>query len=142
MFEKVSAPVQEVFRLSWRSPVVGCFALFFLLLGALAWPHVNLMLVLAAQFVVALFFLLLLSVVSITEEGIVLYRVNRLQWSQVKAARRVSLLGLPYLLISRSSGFRWWLPLYFSGSRSIEVALAERAPSGNPLRSHAASTNT
>jgi hypothetical protein len=97
---------------------------------------------LAAQFVLALVILRLLSVVAISDEGIVLYRVNRLSWSNIATVRRVSVLGLPYLLIARKKGFRWWLPLYFHGDRPIEAALAEKAPIGNPIRSFAESTNT
>lgn len=96
------------------------------------------MLALVVQFVVALAMLLLLSVVSITHEGIVLYFVNRLGWSQVTGVRRVSFLGLPYLHITRAKGLNWWLPLYFAGPRSIEAALAEKAPPGNPLRTYVA----
>jgi hypothetical protein len=61
---------------------------------------------LAAQFVLALVILRLLFVVAISDEGIVLYRVNRLSWSNIVTVRRVSVLGLPYLRITRKTGFR------------------------------------
>ena len=97
---------------------------------------------LAVQFILALVIQRLLFVVAISDEGIVLYRVNRLSWSNIATVRRVSVLGLPYLLVTRKKGFRWWLPLYFHGDRPIEAALAEKAPIGNPIRSYAESTNT
>ena len=100
----MSSPSTEVFRLSWRSPLVASFALFFAVLCALAWPHLNLVLALIVQFVVALALLLLFSVASVTQEGIVLYFVNRLEWPQVTGVRRVSFLGLPYLHITRAKG--------------------------------------
>jgi hypothetical protein len=100
------------------------------------------MLAVFGQFVVAVALVLLLSVVSVSEDGIVLYLVNRLRWQQVTGVRRVSFLGLPYLYITRVRGFNWWLPLYFTGCRPIERALAEKAPPGNPLRTYAAPANT
>jgi len=103
---------------------------------------IAILVLLAAQFALALVIERLLAVVAISDEGIVLYRVNRLSWSNIVTVRRVSVLGLPYLLITRKKGFRWWLPLYFHGDRPIEAALAEKAPIGNPIRSYAESTNT
>ena len=128
-----------MFRLSWQSPLIAVFALFFCILAAFAWPHVTLLVSLAVQFGVALVMFLLLSVVVVSEKGIVLYRFNRLEWSNVEAVRRTSVFGLPYLLIKRHKGFHWWLPLYFSGTQPIEAALAEKAPIGNPLRIYAES---
>jgi hypothetical protein len=97
---------------------------------------------LAVQFILALVIQRLLVVVAISNEGIVLNRINWLSWSNIAAVLRVSVLGLPHLLITRKTGFRWWLPLYFHGKRPIEAALAEKAPIGNPIRSYAESTNT
>ncbi len=103
---------------------------------------IAMLVLLAVQFALVLVLERLLAVVAISDEGIVLYRVNRLSWSNIVTVRRVSVLGLPYLLITRKTGFRWWLPLYFHGDRPIEAALAEKAPIGNPIRSYAESTNT
>ena len=117
------------------------FVVFFGVLLAYGWPHVTLLLSLAVQFVLALVMLLFMSIVTVSDDGIVLYRVNRLPWTQVVAARRVSVFGLPYLLITRHRGYRWWLPLYFNGDRSIEEALVEKAPIGNPIRIYAETKN-
>lgn len=103
---------------------------------------IAMLVLLAVQFALALVIARLLAVVAINDGGIVLYRVNRLSWSNIVTVRRVSVLGLPYLVITRKKGFRWWLPLYFRGNRPMEAALAEKAPIGNPIRSYAESTNT
>lgn len=52
---------------------------------------------LAVQFILALVIQQLLAVVAISDEGIVLYRVNRLSWSNIVTVRRVSVLGLSLL---------------------------------------------
>jgi len=75
-----------------------------------------------------------LGVVSVSKEGIVLYRINRLKWNDVRSARRVKFLGVSHILIKRHKGFSWWLPLYFTGYRNITDALLEVVPQDNPLR--------
>jgi hypothetical protein len=77
----------------------------------------------------------LLSTVSISQEGIVLYRFKRLRWEDVCSARRVNFFGLPYIVVKRHKGFPWWLPLYFENHRQIEEALLGAVPHDNPLRS-------
>lgn len=129
----MGAASEEIFRLPLGSAVVVVNALAFLVLAALAWPH----LVVVVSFLLqAIFFTALVaavSVVSVGDDGLVLYRLWRLPWSQVAGARRISFFGLPYLLVARRKGFGWWVPLYFRGARPIEAALAARAPTGNPL---------
>ena len=126
--------------------MVAVASIFFgALLGFVVYVWVQVPMIVAMKATIAMLALVierLLAVVAISDEGIVLYRVNRLSWSNIVTVRRVSVLGLPYLLITRKKGFRWWLPLYFRGDRSIEAALAEKAPIGNPIRSYAGSTNT
>jgi len=75
-----------------------------------------------------------LGVVSVSKAGIVLYRINRLKWNDVRSARRVKFLGVSHILIKRHKGFSWWLPLYFTGYRNITDALLEVVPQDNPLR--------
>lgn len=146
----MSAPSTELFRLSLKSPLVAVESIFFgALLGYAVYVGIQvgmvamivMLVLLAVQFVVVLVIQQLLSVVAISNEGIVLYRVNRLSWSNIGSVHRVSVLGLPYLRVTRKKGFRWWLPLYFRGDRPIEAVLAEKAPIGNPIRSYAESTN-
>ena len=76
---------------------------------------------------------------TVAEEGLILFRVNELRWSQVSGVRAVRLLGLPHLVISRRNGGRWWMPLYLRGMPRLQQALAEKAPIGNPLRLYAES---
>lgn len=99
----------------------------------LAWPHPS-QLALALSFVAFTIAVLGLPVVlSVTGEGLVWSGFSKLPWSQIKSVRRVSLLGLPYLIVSRTRGFRWWLPLYVRGPVSFESAVAKLAPHENPL---------
>ena len=75
-----------------------------------------------------------ISVMDIGNNGIRLYRVNSLVWSDITNAKKVKFLGLPYILITRRKGMRWWLPLYFLGERPIEDSLKDKSPIGNPIR--------
>ncbi len=72
--------------------------------------------------------------VVIHRDGIQMYRVNRLCWSDITAARKRSVLSLAYLHITRAKGLNWWLPLYFTGDRDMLTAIAEKAPAGNPVK--------
>ena len=124
---------QEQFRVSWRSPLaIGYFACAFVA-TAWAWPETSALIAIGSVAAFGLALLLFVPVVSVGDSGIVLYRVNVLPWSRVQAARRVTFLGLPYLLVERHNGFRWWLPLYVQGKRTLADSLADRAPADNPL---------
>ena len=78
--------------------------------------------------------MLRLSELRIREEGLVLYHVNKMAWGDAVAARLRGIAGLRYLHVRRARGMSWWIPLYLVGSRGIMVALADRAPEGNPIR--------
>ena len=124
---------QEHFRVSWRSPLTIVYVALFIASLAFVWPNSDALIRIGSIGIFGMGMLLSLPVVSVRESGIVLYRFSVLPWSRVSAARRVSILGLPYLAIERHNGFRWWMPLYVSGRRPIAASLAERAPPGNPL---------
>lgn len=81
------------------------------------------------------------SVISINSKGIQLYRVNKLVWSDITEAKLTSFVGLPYILIKRKKGMKWWLPLYFKGNLTVEDALISNAPKENPIY-EAATKNT
>lgn len=132
----------ETFRIHWRSPPVGLVVLWFGLGMWWVWPRRVALISLGVELVAALALLFSLFTVSVAEEGLVLYRVNQLRWSQVSGVQRARLLGLPHLVISRRNGGRWWLPLYLRGMPRLERALAEKAPIGNPLRLYAESAIT
>ena len=72
----------------------GALARYILCLGASRYVGVN-----RRPIHLALVIQRSLSVVAISDEGIVLYRVNRLSWSNIATVRRVSVLGLPYYLL-------------------------------------------
>ena len=98
-----------------------------------AWLDTGLFLgVLSVMVVVTLYSLWLLEVV-VRDEGIVMYRLNRLTWPEIESARVRRVVGLPYLHIRRRHGMSWWLPLYFRGDRDIRLALSERAPEAHPI---------
>jgi hypothetical protein len=70
------------------------------------------------------------GVVQVGEAGFVLYRTSRARWEEVVGVRRLSVLGLPYLLVSRTVGRPWFVPLYVTGPRSLVESLVARAPPG------------
>src|SRR5437870_9921021 len=70
---------------------------------------------------------------SVRDDGIVMYRLNRMTWSDVQSARFRRVVGLPYLHIQRHHGVPLWLPLYFRGVRDLRHVLIERAPERNPI---------
>ena len=76
---------------------------------------------------------LIASVFEITPSGVKLYRINQMQWNEVKDAKVVSLLGLRYLLVKRRQGMDFWIPLYFRGNTLVENAFRENTPSENPI---------
>lgn len=127
---------KESFYLRWRKALTLLFVALFIPIVYLAvtnqhYEHVVLAVLNLTVVVVGIWFL---SSISVSSEGVVLYRINRLKWEDIKSARRISLLGLPYILIKRHKGFSWWLPLYYEGERNIEDALRSEAPAGNPLK--------
>ena len=129
----MSSQSKEVFRLSWRSPLFLVYTLFIAYLVFESWPH---FIELIVQYIVFSAMFLMISNVSINQDEIRLYYINKLEWHNIKSVKSKSVFGLPYLLITRNSGLNWWLPLYLSGSRPMLDALAEWAPENNPLKSY------
>ena len=77
--------------------------------------------------------------VVVGHNGLVLYRANKAQWQDMIAAKPVSFFGLPYLKVQRKKGLKWWIPLYLTKPEEFRLALAAKAPVGNPLREYAES---
>ena len=75
----------------------------------------------------------LISVITITSNGINLYRINKLVWADIAEAKLAKFIGLPYLHIKRNKGMEWWLPLYFKGNLTVKNALINNAPKENPI---------
>lgn len=104
----------------------------------LSWPHFVPVVVLSVQIALALALVVVFGTVSVSSTGIVLYRVNRLLWANIKSVTPRSVLGLRYLHITRIKGFGgWWLPLYLQEPARFFAAIAANAPAGNPLRNYA-----
>ena len=126
----------ESFYLRWRKALTALFAALFIPIVYLSIAHgvyENTVLALF-NLTVAVVGIWCFSAISVSSDGLVLYRVNRLKWGDIKSARKVSFLGLSYVLIKRHKGFTWWLPLYYEGKRNIQDALRSVVPNGNPLR--------
>ena len=84
-------------------------------------------------------YMVLVSTVSVRESGVVLYRINKLRWRDVTQVRSSTVLGLRYLMVSRTRGFAWWIPLYLKDVEGFYAALRSTAPAGNALQIFAAS---
>jgi hypothetical protein len=59
--------------------------------------------------------------------------LNRLRWADVAAARHQRVFGLPYLVLQRARGGRWWVPLYFRGPTNLRETLWRSTPEGSPI---------
>lgn len=131
---RMSLAVADTFRISCRSGFVVVTSAILLTIVIASWPPPMAALpsFLAAFSVLAL--TVLVPVVSVRDDGIRLYIVNKLQWSDIAAAENTSVLGLPYIAVSRKSGMRWWIPLYVGDRHGLLTSLASRAPAGNPIQ--------
>jgi hypothetical protein len=74
-----------------------------------------------------------LSTMTISDEGIVLYRVNKLSWSDIVEARKSKSFGFNSIHIKRIKGLSWSLPLYMKGNETIKEALLKHVPESNIL---------
>lgn len=130
---------QRTFYLALANRFGAAVAVFIAGALAVAWPHAQLMVAFAVQ--TALFLVILLGVctVSVNPEGLTLNRLNKASWADITSVKQTTFLGLPYLLVHRHQGWRWWLPLYLRDPRGFIVALRESAPAGNPVRTYAES---
>lgn len=106
------------------------------LLGVL-WPHYWAAVAFTAQVALMLAICIAVCTVSVSERGLVLYRVNRLSWPDITEAKSRSVFGLPYIHISRASGVAWSVPLYLRSPHAFYSAIISLAPPNNPLRSFA-----
>jgi hypothetical protein len=79
---------------------------------------------------------LLIWSLVIRDDGITLYRVNRLRWEDVRDARLIRIPLLPHMIVRRRRGFfrAWWVPLHFRGPRGFREVILEGCPKDNPVR--------
>jgi hypothetical protein len=127
----------DTFRIDLFGRYGAWMAALFAPLLWLAWPHFSMLLVVAVGIFMFVALLLLVGTIEVSDRGLVLYRVNRVTWSEITAVKRTSFLGLPYLFVFRTRGFRWSLPLYIRRVDAFKAALLSRAPLGHPLRNYA-----
>jgi hypothetical protein len=128
----MSAPSGETFRI----PVLPWIGVLMAIAAAalpLAWPDTTVVLAMLGTIVLLTSYSLWVFKLIVHDDGIVMYRLNRMMWSEVQSARFRRVVGLPYLHVRRQHGMAWWLPLYFRGARDLRCALIERAPEGNPI---------
>lgn len=71
--------------------------------------------------------------VRVTDSGLILYQMNRLEWHEVVAADLRSVLGLEYLVITRQKGMNYWIPLYLKERAKFSKKIIEVAPADNPI---------
>jgi len=131
--------VRQTFYVSLRNRFGFGFAAFYLVLILAASPNTGLMVALAIKGVFVLAIAIAVCTVSVTDQGITLNRVNKAEWSAIEGITLRSLLGMPYLLLHRSRGWKWWLPLYLQDVSGFKAAVISKAPAGHPVRIYAES---
>jgi hypothetical protein len=84
---------------------------------------------------VALFWIVFLKsyTVQLRPDGIKLFSLWWLPWTDVVAVRYSNLLGLPSLRVKRPRGFSWSIPLYFVGDYDLASAIVRAAPPTIPF---------
>jgi hypothetical protein len=74
-----------------------------------------------------------ISKLVISDEGMILYKVNKVAWDDVINACSTKFLGIKSIKIKRRKGLTWYLPLYMVGETTIKEALINHAPQNNTL---------
>ena len=74
-----------------------------------------------------------ISTMSISSDGLTLYRINKLVWSEIVDAKATKIFGLKSIRVKRKKGMSWSLPLYFEGPEEVVDVLIRCVPKGNPL---------
>jgi len=132
----MSKVANPTYRISWRSPLVVTASVLLAVSVALTWPWG--LLPLAMSLGVLIVIILLVPAVTVRPDGISLYGVNHLHWDDVASVRATSIFGLPYAVVRRHRGMRWWIPLYVDDRRGLLATLASRAPAGSEFHVFAA----
>ncbi len=82
---------------------------------------------------VALYWWLMIVVVG--QDGLNLYRLRTLNWSNIREAQIRTTMGLDYLYIKRRKGMPHWVPLCFKGEGpDLLEAIQNAAPADNPVQ--------
>jgi hypothetical protein len=83
--------------------------------------------------IMPLFLIWYIGVLSISDEGMILKRVNKLRWEDITEARKSKFLWFDTIYIKRKKGVAWSLPLYLVGQKTMKDALLSHAPKDNPI---------
>ncbi len=130
----MSSEASYRYHLPHRVSLSGIFAgMWFSLLWYWGSPSLDALILVTLNVVVVLVGIWSISIVEINHNGVVLYRVNKLVWSDVHSAKRVKFFGLNHIRVKRKKGFPLWIPMYFKGHRPIEKALVACAPTASAL---------
>jgi hypothetical protein len=73
--------------------------------------------------------------VQVRPDGVKLYGLWWLPWTDVVAVRHQRIFGIPHFRVKRNRGFSWSIPLYFVGGGDLGDAIVNAAPPDNPFRS-------
>jgi hypothetical protein len=73
--------------------------------------------------------------VQLRPDGVKLYGLWWLPWTDIVAVRHQSIFGIPHFRVKRRRGLSWSIPLYFVGDCDLGDAIIQAAPPGNPFRS-------
>src|ERR1700690_2676188 len=115
--------------------IVGTWCVIFLRLDGASWSFAVGCAAGGAAFSALLAWTVSLTqTMRISQEGIVLYLVNKANWADIVAAERRPFLGLAYLRVRLRSGRRWAIPLYFRGTTRVADALVTFPPPGLAVR--------
>lgn len=126
-------------RICWRSRLVVATALLLAVLLFLTWPWG--VPVLLPSLGLPLIAIVLVPAVTVRSDGISLYAVNHLNWSEIVAASATRVAGLPYAVVQRRRGMKWWIPLYVDDRRGLLSTLKSKAPAGSALQVFAATVS-
>lgn len=128
--EHMIAPSNPTFRIAWPYWLVVAMALVLAAVVKLTWPWGLLFLLPLGLILIAF---LLVPAVTVGSDGIRLYAVNRLKWDEAVAVTATRVLGLPYAVVRRRKGMRWWIPLYVDDLPGFLATLRDKAPAGSAL---------
>lgn len=88
-----------------------------------------------AMWTLAWIFLMPRYTVQLRPDGVKLFSLWWLPWTDVVSVRYWKPFGLPHFRVKRRRGFSWSIPLYFVGDRDLGDAIIHAAPLGNPFHS-------
>lgn len=126
-------PMRNIFLIFFTLCLICIFPVFFLLKDLSTKKCLQLLIFFLFNLSLPLLSFWHFGVLSISTEGINLYRVNKLVWADIDEAKNIKIFGLPYVHIKRKKGMNWYVPFYFKGTTSLSEMLLKFVPIDNPL---------